>query len=242
MSSYTTTPLRPPDEDDAPPRRNRRRIALFVVAGAVVVTVLAVWLIAFSSVFGVRTIEVHGTRVLTAAEVRAAAHVGHGTPLVRVDTGAVEQRVERLSDVAAAHVHTSFPSTLVITVDERTPVGYVHTGGRYMLVDRTGDQYRAVAKRPADLPRFVVPVGTDARTTGGAVATVAAALPASLRAQVRSIQALDPRAITLVLSKGRIVQWGSADRSPDKARVLPVLLRHGVQQVDVSNPDQPFTR
>lgn len=240
--SSTTTPLRPADEDDAPAGRNRRRVALVVGAATVVVAVLVAWLVAFSSVFGVRTIEVHGTHVLTAAQVRSAARVSHGTPLVRVDTEAVARRVEGLSDVASAQVHTSFPSTLVITVDERTPVGYVRVGSRYVLVDHTGDQYRSVAKRPAGLPHFVVPAGTDSRTTGGAVATVAGALPASLRAEVRSIEALDPRAITLVLTKDRVVQWGSADRSADKARVLPVLLRRGTQQVDVSNPDQPFTR
>jgi cell division protein FtsQ len=60
---------------------------------------------------------------------------------------------------------------------------------------------------------------------------------------VRSIEALDPNAITLVLTRQRVVSWGSAQRSADKARVLPALLaRSGVQHVDVTNPDLPFTR
>jgi cell division protein FtsQ len=118
----------------------------------------------------------------------------------------------------------------------------VEAGRRAALFDRTGDQYRTVDRAPGDLPRFVVPVGTDAHTTGGAVATVAAALPGSLRADVRSIQALDRNAITLVLTGGRIVRWGSSARTADKARLLPTLLRHGAQQVDLTDPDQPFTR
>lgn len=236
-----TTRLRP--ADDAPDHRpDRRRTVVVVVAATVLVAVTVVWIVAFSSVLGVKTIEVRGAHVLTAAKIRAAADVGTGTPLVRVDTVAVARRVERLADVASARVSTSFPTTLVITVDERQPVGYVRRGGADVLVDRTGDQFRTVTSAPQHLPRFVVPDGTDARTTGGAVATVAAALDPALRAQVRSIEALDPNAITLVLSRGRVVAWGSSARSSEKARVLPVLLHRGADHVDVSNPDQPFTR
>ena len=238
----TTTWLRPTDPDIDAPRPDRRRTVVIVAAVTVLVAVAATWIVAFSSVLGVRNIEVRGTHVLTAAQVRAAANVGNGTPLVRVDTAAVVRRVEKLAEVDSARVSTSFPSTVVITVNEREPVGYVQRGGSAVLVDKTGDQYRTVPRAPAHLPRFVVSAGTDARTTGGAVATVAAALSPALRARVRSIEALDPKAITLVLTKGRIVNWGSAARSGDKARVLPVLLERKGRHIDVTNPDQPFTR
>jgi cell division protein FtsQ len=239
----TTTHLRPPEADQQQHRPHRRRTALIVAAATVVVAAFVVWLVAFSSAFGVRTVQVRGTQVLTAAQVRAAAALGSGTPLVRVDTAAVTRRVEQLPEVASAQVRTSFPSTVVITVNERQPVGYVRRAGQDVLVDRTGDQYRTVPKAPAHLPRFVVPAGTDSQTTGGAVAVVAAALPVAVRADVRSIEALDRQAITLVLTRGRTVAWGSPARSADKARVLPVLLaRKHVAYVDVTNPDQPFTR
>jgi cell division protein FtsQ len=84
----------------------------------------------------------------------------------------------------------------------------------------------------------VVPAGPNAMATGHAVATVAAALaPASL-AHVASVQAFDPTAITLLLADQRVVRWGSAARSPDKARILPVLLRQPGTTFDVTNPDQ----
>jgi cell division protein FtsQ len=229
------------DEID-PPRPDRRRVVLIVIAATVLVAVGATWLVAFSSAFGVRSVDVRGVHSLTADQVRTAADISHGTPLVRLDTVAIAQRVEKLADVESAKVSTSFPSTVVITIEERQPVGYVQTSGRDMLVDHTGDQYRAVSTVPAGLPKFVVPSGTSARTTGGAVATVAAALPAALRKQVKSIEALDPNAVTLVLTHSRVVRWGSAARSADKARLLPALLKHGTSQVDVTDPDQPFTR
>jgi cell division protein FtsQ len=244
----STTELRPTEADDGSGNGTtgsgrRRTVVVVVVAATVLVSVVVTWVVAFSSLFGVRTVQVHGEHVLSEKQVAAAADVAHGTPLVRIDTAAVTRRVERLPEVASAEVSTSFPSTLVIRVTERLPVGYVRRGSQAELVDATGDQYRTVASAPAGLPRFVVPAGTDARTTGGAVATVAAALPAALRHRVRSIEALDPAAITLVLTHGRVVAWGSAARSPDKARVLPALLaqKHATY-VDVTNPDQPFTR
>jgi cell division protein FtsQ len=92
------------------------------------------------------------------------------------------------------------------------------------------------------LPRFVVPAGSDARTTGGAVATVAAALPSALRKQVESINALNPSAISLALTHGRIVRWGSAAQSTQKARLLPALLARHSNEIDLTDPDQPFTR
>jgi cell division protein FtsQ len=114
--------------------------------------------------------------------------------------------------------------------------------GGFMLVDKTGDQFRHVDTRPKHLPLFVVPSGTDARTTGGAVATVAAALPERVRARIASIQALDPQAITLLMHNGRVVRWGSSDRNADKARILPALLQQHGSQLDVTDPDQPFLR
>jgi cell division protein FtsQ len=131
---------------------------------------------------------------------------------------------------------------VVITVSERVAVGVVQTGGSYLLVDRTGDQFRRAGRRPAHLPLFVIPKGAGARETGGAVATVAAALTPRIRARIASIQALDAQAITLLMTNGRVVRWGSADRSAQKARILPALLRQNADQFDVTDPDQPFTR
>jgi cell division protein FtsQ len=126
---------------------------------------------------------------------------------------------------------------------ERRPVGYVRTAGGDQLVDRHGVHFRTVPSASAALPRFVLPNGVRARSTGAAVATVAAALPATVRRTVVSIQALDPTSITLVLKQGPIVRWGGADRSADKARVLPTLAaKRNVNQIDLTDPDQPFTR
>jgi cell division protein FtsQ len=237
----TTTTASVPDVDDNPPRRSRRKL----IVGAVIVALLAgfaTWLVGFSPVFGVHTVVVSGEHRLTEQRVLAAAQVSSGTPLLQLDTAAIRSRVEALPDVASATVTTSFPSTVRIAITERVPVGVVKEHGQFALVDRTGDQFRTVRTRPEHLPLLVVSNGTDAHTTGGAVATVAASLPARLLARIESIQSLDPRAITLLLHDGTVVQWGDADRSALKARVLLALVPRPGTQIDVSDPDQPFTR
>lgn len=239
MTVVTDRPDAAPDAANRRGPRLPRRTVLFAAVGVVLLAVAGVWLVAFSPVLGVRTVRVVGAHFLSAAQVRAAADVVHGTPLVRLDTGAVARRVDALPEVASARVSTSFPGTVVVTVTERQPVGVVARSGRFVLVDRTGRLYRTVADRPARLPEFVVPgSGAAAR----AVATVAAALPTRLRPAVRSIQALDAGSITVVLTHGRIVQWGSAARSADKARIVQVLMHRADRQLDVSDPDHPFTR
>jgi cell division protein FtsQ len=220
----------------------KNRKLILGAAAVVLVVAILTWLVAFSSVFGVKNVTVRGTHTLSVDQVRAAAKIANGTPLVRLDEAGVEHRVEALPDIASAAISTSFPSTVVITVTERVAIGYVKKGSVFALVDKTGDQFRTTSATPKSLPLFMVPSGADSRTTGGAVATVAAALSPGLRAQVNSIQALDPDAITLLLNDQRVVRWGSADRSADKARILPTLLGRPGTQFDVTDPDQPFAR
>lgn len=231
-----------PGPDESGGTGGRRRIRAVIVAAVVVVlAVVAVWVVAFSPLLGVGSIVVRGARTVSVAEVEHVAAISPGTPLVRLDTGAIAARVETLPEVRSAAVSTSFPSTVTIDVVERRPVGYLRVGGKDELVDTTGMRFRSVAARPAHLPRLVLPPNAD-RATTAAVAAVAASLPASLLPRVASVQALDPQAITLLMRGDRVVHWGSAVASAAKARILPVLLRRGAQTIDVSDPANPFTR
>jgi cell division protein FtsQ len=228
-----------PDEP-TPPRRGRVLIVVALVG--VLVAAITVWIVAFSPVLGVMSVTVRGTHYLSAEQVKAAAAIANGTPLVRLDAAAVTRRVAALPEVATATVRSDYPSSVTITVTERTPVGFVLSGRAHVLVDKTGDQFRSVPTRPPGLPLFAVPHGVKAKATGRAVATVAAALTPTLLAKVASIQAFDPTAITLLLSDQRVVRWGSAERSTDKARVLLFLLTRPASQIDLTNPDQVVTR
>ena len=70
-------------------------------------------------------------------------------------------------------------------------------------------------------------------------------LHSPLLRKVGSIQALNAQSITLLLTRSRVVQWGTSARSRQKGRVLQALLNlhHSryASTFDVSDPDQPFT-
>ncbi|MCL2781285.1 MAG: FtsQ-type POTRA domain-containing protein [Actinomycetia bacterium] len=211
----------------------RRKV---IIGALVAVVALGGWLVAASPVLGVSRVVVRGERALSSARVEQAAQVPHGKPLVRLDTGAIARRVEALPEVSAARVAVSYPSTVVITVTEWQPVGYISLGGLAELVDRSGAQYRAVAKPPAELPRLDLPPGPDQQAVAAAVATVAASLTPAMRARLSVIEARAADAIVLRLRDGRSVVWGGAERSAQKAQLLTALLKQPGTVFDVSSP------
>jgi cell division protein FtsQ len=239
----TSTATWTPALDPAPPRRRYP----IVIAGAVALIVVAVWIVAFSPLLGVRTVTVTGTKTVTTAQVEAAAAMNSGTPLVRLDAGAVRKRVEAIPGIASASVSVSYPSTVRIRVSERVAVGYLGAagGGSFTLVDRNGVQYEKVDTAPAGLPRFALPTGpasSVAQAAGQAVTVVAAALSPAVLAQLNQISADNPQSITLALRDGRTVVWGSDDRSRQKAALLPALLAQAGTHFDLSNLDLVVVR
>ena len=108
-------------------KREAGRKRLRVLLGAIVafVAVGTVYLAVESPLLDVDHVRITGVQHLDAATVASAASVRPGAPLLRVDTGAVAARVERLPWVASATVSRALPGTLRITVTERVPVAWV---------------------------------------------------------------------------------------------------------------------
>lgn len=187
----------------------RRPRLLVAAAAAVLIVVLLVYLVAFSPVLAARSVTVRGSlHRLSAADIKTAAQVPTGTPLIRLDTAAVRARVQALPAVASAVVSVSYPSGVSITVTERVAVGYLSAVGGFALVDKTGAQFVTTPTQPAGLPHFDLAPGADPRPSTVAAASVAAALPSSILTQLDSVSAGSPTAVELVLHDGRVVRWG----------------------------------
>ncbi|TDX02655.1 cell division protein FtsQ/DivIB [Kribbella sp. VKM Ac-2566] len=209
--------------------------------GLVVLAGLVVWLFYFSSAFAVSGVRISGADTVPVATIEQVAAAPTGTPLAKVDLRSIADRVRTIPAVADAQVTRAWPRKIVIVVTERVPVVVVTDGSRYELVDATGTTYRTVPDRPARLPEAKV-TGVRRDVTIHSVVTVSAALPDTLRAQVGSISAASPDSITLNLSSGVKVVWGSSDDSERKAEVLSVLMKRQAKVYDVSAPDLPVTK
>lgn len=202
------------------------------------------WALLGSSLLVVRHIEVSGNRMVSAAEVRAAAGIRAGTPLATVDTGAAARRVERLAPVLSATVSRSWPDAIVITVRERTPVLAVALiGGGFELVDQYGVVVRTASSRPPGLVLLSnAPAALRGSAAVGGSAAVVRALPASVRARLLSVSASPAGAVTLQLRGHVTVLWGGPGQAELKAAELQMLLRTHAQYYDVSDPATAVTQ
>lgn len=231
-------------------RRRGRRHPLLVAALVPLLLATAAWVLWASPLLAVRSVQVDGLRTLTAAEVRQAAGVATGTPLLRVDVDGAAARVRRVPQVASAQISRGWPDRIVITVTERVPVAVVEHGGQQWLVDAGGVLFATISGAP---PRGVVPVdvatpGPHDAATRAALAAVAA-LPESLRPSVTGVHATTGQDVTLALGDGTTVIWGDGDQSRQKASVLAALLdqlHRGALQpahtIDVSVPTKVVLR
>lgn len=213
-----------------------------VVALLLVIALLAggIWLVFFSSVLAVESVDVEGTRTLDEAEVRAVATVPEGEPLARVDLDSIRARVQALAVVRSAEVTREWPDGVLITVEERVAIAVVEIGGRIRGMDADGVVFRDYATAPPGLPR--VRTSTETRTDAlQEAARVVAALPTGISRRVDHVSVATIDQIELVLRDGRTVMWGSAEDSEQKAAVLVRLLEQPAQRYDVSVPGNATT-
>mgnify|MGYP000883567980 CR=1 FL=1 len=219
----------------------RRHTVMNGVAALLVLSLLAFWLVRFSPVFAARSVEVTGIQRLTDAQVLQAAQVPLDDPLVGIDSGEIGGRIANaLAPVASVHVHTKLPHTVVVDVVERTAVYQRKAGTQYQLVDADGVIFALMAT-PTPKLAVVTTANVDNRLLAS-VATVVGSLPDAVRSRVLEVQATTPDQISLKLDKGQQVLWGSADSSPDKARVLTTILGAKATVFDVTSPGAPATR
>jgi len=221
------------------PRRSR------VLAVAVVAAVLTIgWLLTFAPLLAVRRVEVAGARQVSPAQVRAAAAVRTGVPLLRVDTAGVRRRVGELPPVAAVAVQRRWPATLRLRVTERQPAAVlVLPGGGVALVDRIGVVFGSAPAAPPGVPVLDVAAADPHDPATAAALTVVSELPRELAGQVRTVAAPSPTAVSLTLRGGAVVAWGDTRDAGRKSAALQALLKlRPVSHYDVSTPDVVTTR
>jgi cell division protein FtsQ len=227
--------------------KRRRRLQ---AAAAVLAAGILGWVLWGSPLLAVRGVRVDGVTTLSAEQVRETAGVAEGTPLLRVDVSAVQQRVARLPQVDSVEVARGWPTTVVITVVEREPVAVVGPPGRRWLVDDSGVLFDTITGEAPDgvVPLDVAAPGPDDRPTMAALGALVS-LPEEVREQVTAAAAGSAEDVSLTLSDGTLVRWGTAEETPDKAAALAAVLAQieaealaPASMIDVSTPDAVVLR
>jgi cell division protein FtsQ len=228
------------------PKPNNRGVirGLKVLMWSALLAVLVVGaglLLYFTPIMSARETVITGLTTITEDEIRQAASVQPGTPLLQIDTDSVAERVASIRRVASARVQREYPSTLRITVEERIPLVVKDYPDGPHLFDRDGVDF-VTGPPPPGLPYI------DAETPGPkdpatkAALEVLISLPPEVSGQVSRVEAPSVAAITLILFDGRKVVWGTTDRTQEKALKLAALLTQPGQTYDVSSPDLPTVK
>ncbi len=226
------------------------RAAFFVLAAVAIVGGVS-WALLDSRFFVVRSVTVTGTHLVTRAEVRSAAAIPPGVPLIRVNGTAIAHRIEQIRQVQTAQVSRDWPDGVTITVIERTPVLAVPDGQGYQLIDKYGVAVESSSRRPPALPILELsavpgtgPVSVPELRGSPAVyaaAVVLHELPRYLARSVVSMQAPSATEVSLSLTRGITIVWGGTDRAAEKRRELAVLIRRHARTYNVSAPGTAVT-
>jgi cell division protein FtsQ len=234
-------------------RRNagRRRLKRLTVVLGVVALVVAALVATRTPVLDVDRVVVGGNDHTTADEVRRAADIPQGKPLVSVDPGAVAARVEELPWVESARVERSWPSTVKVQVTERVAVAVVQvTDDHAAAVDAEG-WVVAIESRAADAPADPAgplvltgvegPVGEGERLEADARAAleVAAAVAERMPGVVASVSI----EMDAELVDGGAIRFGSVDDLVDKVTAAKTVLSEVdttcLELLDVRVPASP---
>ena len=207
---------------DAGRRRLRRAATVAGVAAVLLAAAAAVR----SPLLDVDEVATSGGDHTTAAQVRLAAGIGRGTPMLGLDTRAAERRVEALPWVADATVTRTWPGSVHVTIDERTAVAGVPAGeARWAVVDADGRVLDVTDAAPAGLPTLTgvdgaLDEGDDLPRATGDALTVIGALDEALPGGVTDVST----GLDVTLGYGAVVRFGSTAQLDDKVVALETVL------------------
>ncbi len=223
-------------------QRGHRRLSILLgvvlAAGAVAGSVA----VAHSSLFSARTVIIAGAVQTPRSEILEVSGLDREPPLIDVNTGAVQRRLERLPWVATASVHVDWPSTVAIAIAERIPVATTALpAGGYALLDSTGRVLEDQASRPSALPLVAVQgapgsPGSSLGASARPLLAAAAQLPVSLLPRLQEIVTSGADGVVLRLKDGLRAVVGDDEALAQKFVSLATVL-HGVSLAGIGGID-----
>ncbi|MDQ0648784.1 cell division protein FtsQ [Microbacterium natoriense] len=219
-------------------RSRRRRVLWLSVVGALILLIGGSVAAAYSPLFAVQKITVVGATTLDPATVESALDAQLGTPLALVDTSKVKAALLAFPLIETYALEAKPPHDLTVRIVERTPVGVIRSDAGYTLVDAAGVVLSTTSDQPAGQPLLEITGGTDSRAFESA-GLVVRSLPADVRAALTGVRASTADDVTLTLSSGLTVVWGSEDESALKGVTLAraIALNPEASTIDVTSPE-----
>ncbi len=231
------------------PRKQSKPAVWKVVIGACILIGL------FTLPLPIGQIQVTGTSQLTSEDVVHIGDLGYPVNILRVRTGALEERLQKDIRVDTAHVSYALPLTLQVDVKERKALVVVPSQFGFVSLDRQG----MVIASSATIPDTTVPIISGVRLGNallgdtieaegirGAIAYMEA-FTEDKRKQIGEINVGDADKIIAYTVEGLPIHIGDRNNLEEKAKITADMLvdiaqRHvSAEFIDV-NIKSPFIK
>ena len=219
---------------------------------ALPIAALLIWLVLSNLVFVIRDVEVVGTQSMAAQDVVRLSGIRLGGRMDAVDMQGIRTSVESTGTLALVDVGRRYPSTLILTVRDRTRDAVILQAGKILVLDTDGYVVSAGDSMPEDAVPYVTGLKPSTYRIGQRLSATDAALDAmkavleTLKEQgatgyVSELNVEDLKDITIITRKGTTVLLGNSDNMAAKiawmARALQDLESRGesLGRLDVSS-------
>lgn len=162
--------------DTTPAQRSYRVTTIILVILLGLITYAAWWWCESSGFVTLKSVRIHGNRLLTEREIRQVIQLPRSISLLRLSPAVIRRRLESQPYVQAANVSRRFPDQLIITIYERKPFCYLALN-KIFLSDSSG----VVLPLPATNYKANFPIITGFEADS-------ARLPIGKRAQLPQLQ------------------------------------------------------
>ena len=226
------------------PRDQATRWAKTLALIALPVVLLAGFAAAtYTPLFRLRDIHVEGTQSLRPGEVITRAGIGSGTNVFHLDTGSILTALEADPWIRSATVERHLPGSVVITVQERTPIARALVGTTSTVV--AGDGTVLPGADATGLPEIRASLGELTDDDRTAAAEALDAIPPVVRARVSAVVAEPTGSLVIDLAGGLTVHYGVGGDQVAKATALRSVLAWAARahvalaQIDLTVPQAP---
>lgn len=228
--------------------RPRWRIWAYSLLALLLSALLFVGLVFFSPLLATQNIRVQGASLLDAQEVKSRLSSLEGVPMTRISQEQVASLIGQESLLYGVSLQAQPPHDLLVILHERVPVALIQEGDSFLLVDNEGVTLGKLGSRDeAKLPLLEGGPELLEQPAFATVTQVLASLPTSVLSDLDKAQADSASTITLTMTDGTMVVWGTPEESDLKAKVLLQLMDSvgsevKVETYDVSSPLIPTVK
>ena len=226
--------------------KGRRRLRLLLLIIAVLSLGVGGYFLSKSSLFDVDEIVIEGVSTELEGEVREAADINEGKPLLEVNSSSSSKRIEAIPWVREARISRSWGGTITIRVSTREPVAAFLSEEGWVVVDIEG----RVLDKEDELPYDLLPIEEEVGSLSIGewapeqvipLIQVAGTISTELTGDVSSIKGGNQ--IELLLFGGGKILFGDSSDIEEKALAAATILsqvdQSSVLHIDVRAPLTP---